>query len=443
MKVKAFFLAIALWSVDLFFCMCNLLLSASETSTALMIFSAGMAVIIGFCFLGRIFLKKMTLTNSELRVMCFPTAILILLLLTMLFRGNSNLAFSTLKCLVCYAVPMTMLAIVCYDNEAVLYAGRFADFLLLLFDIYFIFILGRGILTQTDVRSLQGDMNIGYQSTSYYGAYAFSIGLYAILFQRQEKRTAKRIVFGIFRIATVFLSLIVAIYGSGRGAMVVIVCVFFLLIAMNLKGSKNFGKFMLIAAISVIALVVLFRIVSRNSALSRSFDRIYALFGTGNVAYETTSGRTVKYNKCLQAFLDSPLIGNGIGYAYYSEIGQPHQMFLEILVEGGLVYFGIWVYILVSTVRNLRRIMKMDLAHRSGYIFLTVAFVTQIIGLQFSGFYNQNAMIWFFIAYINLRYRYLRSRPQLWAGAEPYPVSDDSNAEPPPTKRAFSAYPKL
>lgn len=403
MKFKVLLFAVAMWSIDLLFCLCNLFFASHQTSVVLMIVSAGMATTIGVCFL----IKKRILAISECSVLLFPLAILCGLFLTILFRGKNDLANSVLKCFICYAIPMTLLAIISYQEKDFLQLGRYTDFILLLFNLYFVYILQKGILTQINVRDLQNESNIGYQSTSYYGAYAFVLSAYALLFLKVEGNSFKKALTYAYRIATLVISLVVAVYGSGKGAMVVIALSSILLISMYLNNSRRIGKFLGICVGVFVLLFVITRVVGQNKALSSSFNRIYALFGTGTVDYYTTSGRTVIYDRCLKAFWESPIIGHGIGGAYYIGIGQPHQMFLEIMVEGGLLYLSIWIGIIYYTFRRVVWLLKNDPQHYSGYAFLIATCAAQVIGLQFSGFYLQSYTMWFFIAYVQLRVRYL------------------------------------
>lgn len=404
MKVKVLLFAVAMWSIDLLFCLCNLFFTSHQTSNVLMLVSAGMAVTIGICFL----VKKSVLITAECKTLLFPLVLLCGLLLTILLRGGNALAISVLKCFICYAIPMTLLAIVAYDDNDMLLAGRYTDFILLLFNLYLIYILRNGVLSQTTVQELQSESNIGYQSTSYFGAYAFVLSLYALLFVKVKGNIFKKGLLYAYRAGTMVLSLLVAVYGGGKGAIVVIALTSILLISLYLNNSKRFVKFLGICIGAVVVLWGVSKVIGQNDALSQSFDRIYALFGTGTVDYYTTSGRTVRYENCFKAFRESPIIGHGIAGAYYIGIGQPHQMFLEILVEGGLVYLGVWLFILYYTCRRIVWLLKNDQQHFAGYVFLIVTFVAQIIGLQFSGFYMQSYTLWFFIAYVNLRVHYLR-----------------------------------
>ncbi len=404
MELKLALFAVALWSVDLLFCLCNLALTSAQTSNVLMIVSAGMAAIIGLRFL----IKKVKITTPELCVLSFPMLLLFGLFLTIMFRGENALASSVLKCFICYAIPMTLLAIITYEDDEMLLVGRYVDIILLLFTIYLLYILRNGVTIRIAVRNLQSDTNIGYQSTSYYGAYAYVLSLYALLFRKINGNGAKRTLMYVYRLGIIILSLVVAVYGSGKGAMVVIVLSTILLVFLYLNNSKSFLKFLCICGGMIILISLLMKIVAQNETLSQAFDRIYALFGTGTVDYYTTSGRTDIYQRCLNAFLESPIIGHGIAGAYYIGIGQPHQMFLEILVEGGLVYLGVWLFIIFRTCRRVAWLLKHDQQNSEGYIFLISTCFAQVIGLQFSGFYMQSYSIWFFIAYVNLRELYVR-----------------------------------
>ena len=440
MKFKTALMALTLWSVDLFFCLCNMFVTSEQTSSLLRVFSAGMAAIIVLLF----FFRK-SLSFSELRVLLFPLIILCVMLFIFLLNGDNDLAKSDLLYFLCYAIPMTLLATVCYKNDTTLHAGEFADLLLILFDLYFIFIAKNGLFTDVSVRELQEETNIGYQSTSYFGAYAFGISLYALLFQ--TKKTYKpgiKPLLVIFRGGTLLFSIIVAIYGSGKGAMLLMIALAVLLFAFFLRGKKKVGALVGIIVGALAIFFIVSRFVRSSSALSSSFERIYSLLGTGNVAYETTSGRTTIYDRCWNLFLDSPIIGYGVTGGYYRDSGLPHQMFLHIMLDGGTIYLIVWIAILITSIRKFAQIMKMDPENRKGYIFLALVFVAQILPLQFSSSYLQAYSLWFLIAYTDLRYQFVyapiaaearrRRMERQFSAITPRPAAQAEGAAPKPNE---------
>ena len=400
MKIREIAYALLMWYIDLYFCLSNMFLTPQVTSARLRIIAVSVAVLIGIKFL-----SQGRYTASDYKQLLLPMGILLFFFPTFILYNDNSLATSSLQCFVCYAIPMTLLAMLANKRDTVLHAGDYAELVLLLFDIYMVFIFRHGIRTDINVRVLQESYNIGYQSTSYFGAYAFGLSLFILLFHRvQAKRKLLRTMIYLFRGGSLILSLLVAIYGSGRGAMVVIAVFIVTLGYLFLKENKQNAKPILALAVLVLAFMIVSMSVQRNAALGHSFDRIYALFGSGTISKSTTSGRNIIYARCFEAFLHSPIWGHGIGSAGGIGIGQPHQMFLEIMIEGGLLYLTIWIALLYRVVNRYFRILRMDPENLAGYIFLLLPFLAQFIGTQFSGFYLQNYSFWFFIAYVNLRY---------------------------------------
>lgn len=402
MKIKNTLIIIALYSVDLFFCFANMLITPELTSVLLKIMSAGMAVIIGI-----IFVKKCgNISKMGALLLFFQFIILLLFFVTFSIYGDNSLARSTFQCFVCYAIPMTMLAILYVKKDYIEETYKYVDVIQILFDVYLIYIIWNGLLAGIKVRELQEVSHIGYQSTSYYGAFAFGVSLYAILFTyRFSKNKITCTARFLFRLVTMILGSIITIYGSGKGAFVLLFAFGLVLVFFYLKQKKSLEAYLLILSAVGVGAIILSIFIERSEALQSSMERILALLGTaGEINYYTTSGRTVIYEKCLRAFLDSPVIGHGISSAPYIGVGQPHQMFLEIMVEGGIVYFVIWIVVLTVAAKRWFWLLKNDSKNMAGYMLLLVIFLGQFICLQFSGIYLQTYSFWFFIAFVYLQY---------------------------------------
>ncbi|HUW80010.1 MAG TPA: O-antigen ligase family protein, partial [Acidocella sp.] len=110
----------------------------------------------------------------------------------------------------------------------------------------------------------------------------------------------------------------------------------------------------------------------------RSDAILHALFGG-----DTFTGRTVIWSFARSEFLTRPLAGFGFnGFwgvgtnsaatysnnAFFSDILQAHEGYLDVLLETGLIGLIIFVTLLLTTLRNCSRVLRL----RGGTLFLAI-----------------------------------------------------------------------
>lgn len=109
-----------------------------------------------------------------------------------------------------------------------------------------------------------------------------------------------------------------------------------------------------------------------------------------------SSGRGSLLDQASQAIRESPLLGTGVGGFNYlfgrsSGIEHPHNIFLTTWTESGPVGLVILIALcLVIAVAMLRR------WNSTGAFFASVASIAILICAQFSGYYLDSRLIWFF-----------------------------------------------
>lgn len=100
---------------------------------------------------------------------------------------------------------------------------------------------------------------------------------------------------------------------------------------------------------------------------SWGFDRIIDRSFSGDSAGDYTSGRLAIWKETWAAILESPLLGHGEGQ-FRSQIvsagnglNHPHNAFLQLLYQWGLIGTSALALMLASTVRNLRSTARGDI----------------------------------------------------------------------------------
>nr|WP_279052254.1 O-antigen ligase family protein [Acinetobacter tandoii] len=111
---------------------------------------------------------------------------------------------------------------------------------------------------------------------------------------------------------------------------------------------------------------------------------------------DTTSGRYTLWEHAIQCWLNNPIFGCGFYQLdeYKNLPAHPHNLFIQILSETGLIGFSFLSYLIFSIVKNI------NIKHKNGY-FLLASFSAIFVELSFSGAYiypvTQVSFLWLFV----------------------------------------------
>lgn len=213
------------------------------------------------------------------------------------------------------------------------------DYYLVFFVIPISFVIGTVGLYYASMNELvkNDDSGLNYQTMSYFMAYSYSYCCYLLFFSNEFKDNSK-IIKKIAIIATALMSIAICAVSGGRGALyfLVLFTLFLLYIGIKIKKiSKERALFLLITII-VLSLSILTYFDFWNSAgLERVMSRL--------TEHET---RNELYGYAYSSFLDSPLIGNGLGSVWWTVGYYSHNIFLDFLTEAGLL--GLLLFVIIS-----------------------------------------------------------------------------------------------
>lgn len=241
-----------------------------------------------------------------------------------------------------------------------------------------------------------------YQTASYYSALAFGLNLYFIVWERNHVRfrlfTTR--FYKIFSVLLLVLQFVMVVIPGGRGAFVL--AVLYVLLALfeilRVKRVKKILQGMLfVVGLVVVAIMFLPRLMD-NPLFASGFNRAIAFIDTGGgVDWDGTSGRLPLYQSALDFIEESPIVGYGI-FGYLKVYGgyYPHNIVLEILLQGGVFYLTFWIVLLTVLARRLFLNIKRDEGFR---IYLFIA-VYPLVMLMFSGTYITTGLFWFMVAFL-------------------------------------------
>lgn len=296
-----------------------------------------------------------------------------------------------------FSIPAALTGLYYSRTHSILNMFRFLDIVMLIISVGNLF----GISTLVQA-IYSGDNNYS-QALSYYMALAFSLNLFLLRYGNYIKR------FRIFNTCfykyfCVFLfipQVVFLLLSGGKGGFVAL----FVNLLVFCYLEKNKKKLLIYIMYIILGIIVLSLILSSTSDVFQSvfeqgFNRVFSYISKDGIDMSQTSGRDIVYQVSLELFQNNPI---GYGFFGYSDklmditaLAYPHNIFLEWLLQGGILLFLICSVILVKSILKMFRMVKINPYH----IFLIPITVQVLVMLQFSFSYLQLSLFWFCCTYI-------------------------------------------
>ena len=227
---------------------------------------------------------------------------------------------------------------------------------------------------------------LNYQSISYYSIFAFGFNMYLIVQCSNSYTRYRRYIL----IALAILQVIITIMAGGRGAFV-LGCVFTLYFALK---HITFSKLISYILIGLAVLLTINAILSDNEIFKMGFERIFNFFG--NIEAIGTDNRWIRWNLAWNAFTKSPVFGHGLGSVFYEVGFYSHNIFTDMLCEGGVVLFLIFIFVLMKFIRASQILITEDYRNE----IIVIVFLCSFVMNSFSGYYLSDTGIWLSLTYV-------------------------------------------
>lgn len=227
---------------------------------------------------------------------------------------------------------------------------------------------------------------LNYQSISYYSIFAFAFNMYLIVQCSNSYTRYRRYIL----IALAILQVIITIMAGGRGAFV-LGCVFTLYFALK---HITFSKLISYILIGLAVLLTINAILSDNEIFKMGFERIFNFFG--NTEAIGTDNRWIRWNLAWNAFTKSPVFGHGLGSVFYEVGFYSHNIFTDMLCEGGVVLFLIFIFVLMKFIRASQILITEDYRNE----IIVIVFLCSFVMNSFSGYYLSDTGIWLSLTYV-------------------------------------------
>lgn len=318
----------------------------------------------------------------------------------------------TTLCLIAYCLPATGIAVFYAENQCINKLVKWIDVFLPVLSISMLFslrILLNNVLEGTSFYS---------QSLSYDASYCFLFYLFFLLFGKEYDRFSffKSKIYRIISLIMLPYLLSVLFFSGGRGALgTIIVGVIFLLYMYkwNYKIKPLMIFSLSIVAITFIVLLLLYLPEESIEIFTRNFNRVFSFFDTNASMDQRTSGRDGALYDAISQISQSPIIGNGLFsykdlYFKHTELTYPHNIILEVLLQGGIILLLLFSIIMTRLFFKLRMIYKIK-----SHMIIVLIGIFSFTKLLYSDSYMENPFFWFFVVYLyNVKIPKRKAEPQ-------------------------------
>ncbi len=232
-----------------------------------------------------------------------------------------------------------------------------------------------------------------YQAFSYFCAFSFLTFLRHFL--NRNSLNLWRYFSYIFILLILFVGVILS---GGRGGLIVVLMGLIVFIIRE-KGFLKFAKYFVLSGL-VIFLLLYF--VSKanfffSERITESFDRLFSFISSDGINMEGTSNRDDFYGIAVSKISQSLIFGYGI-FGLVDTLGEyyPHNIFLEILLQGGIIYLIIFLIIMINFFFKLSRLIRL----KKDEDIILIPTIYSVVLLLFSSSYLQEPFFWFSLSYV-------------------------------------------
>lgn len=251
---------------------------------------------------------------------------------------------------------------------------------------------------------------LNYQSAAYLAAYASALAEYFLISNNisNQLNIMKSKLMTVFVAFTIFVDFIALLLAGGRGGFVAFVLIFLFTTYLGLiKGKltpQGVAKLILGFTLIIVTVNLGIRFASNSDLQTSGFDRILQMVQYGANDKNRSRARLMAF----EIFMDSPIIGHGLGSIFYELGAYSHNCFTDVIAEMGIVGFVVFVAIIVSTIRKGIKMSKKNLSDSLWLYFFLCGFIMSL----FSGYYLTHIPMYWGIAFI-LSFNFQLSRSYL------------------------------
>lgn len=237
---------------------------------------------------------------------------------------------------------------------------------------------------------------LNYQELSYYMAEIFAYSGYYVFFSSAKNtrlgRMLKYPLFGLMLFCAA-----VSISAGGRGAFLFLIAVGGMLMYLMYKeGRMKKSTIILTVAATGVAFIAVASYM--NIWESSGFERI-----TGKL-FEDDSRDQLR-EAATASFWTSPLFGHGLGAVWYEVGYASHNVIMDLLVDGGVL----WLFFVLSVIYKTAKRLFAEIKNNPFFVFLLCLMLRVTIMALVSGYYMNAINMWMVLGFMYV-YRRVGSR---------------------------------
>lgn len=367
-----------------------------ESSPVYLIYNVVLFILSVLIFLYNSFIKKCKYEGRHICILSIPLCISFFYLCSALFGSLGPVATEKFQFFLLWSVPSIYAGIYFSEGDRIKYLSCLLEVLMIIFTAAI-------LLTTVETLNNGGTVSLGgasYQTASYIAAFAYGINLYYLFYGKEHKRFgfATSRIYKVLSIAMIFVQIVGVFTSGGRGGLILIL-VYTIYLCGSLFSKHNLRqgiRYITIVAVIITVLALIIPRLFQFDIFKFSFNRVFSYISSGGIDWEETSGRGEVYKRALEFIYRSPLIGYGIFGFWRVNGSYPHNIFLELLLNGGIIYLCYGLIFLTIMAKRYFWLVKSEPRLR---IFGIIA-LYPLTMLQFSGTYLNEPLFWLSISAI-------------------------------------------
>jgi hypothetical protein len=231
--------------------------------------------------------------------------------------------------------------------------------------------------------NVSGIFSVYYISSGHFGASLIILCSYLLLFNASSENIINKNIL----LSAIVLGLFAIYISAARGPILALIVVGLYYIVLKKK-----VKFLFIFLFFLVVFITLIYISRQFFHLESAFiERNYLWIFEGN-----TSGREPYFNRAIAIFKDNILVG---GRVLYEDGMYPHNLFLELLMSGGILLLLIFGLIFYPLIKNINYFL--NVSNSKLYILpLFALWLQYLILVQTSYNIHSNPEFWYFSSVI-------------------------------------------
>lgn len=395
--MRSMFIMLPIFGINLFFSICSIVgyeYSGSENSSIYKIY-IGLIFIITIAFsIYQVMIKKIIRTRKQILTVFFPFIITAIFLFNTVLGINDGLSFKNFIYFIIFSVPAIYIGLYTALENNILKIYKNMDLLMLIFSTSIIITTLNALLSGNKFDSIGGET---YQFASYLSAFAFGINLFYLIFGKKEYRykfTSSKKYNLLCSLLLIFQTLGVLITGGRGGMILIFIYVLYVTIAVfKDKNYKKIIKYLLVILSFIIFLNVILPDLMESENFKNSINRVFSYISSDGFDW-TKTNRDYVYAEALLYINQKILFGYGL--FNWGGNNYPHNIILEILLNGGIVYLIVGSTFLFYIIFRLVKIIQYCKEIR----IISIILLFPLLMLMFSGTYTTNSIFWFCLSFL-------------------------------------------